>query len=174
MIVRRDEARKAHEAQEEIKKQAYAKSRKQDSHRRHEQYRTRPSRSGFHTASAWFRRTESRLRRSQLCCLYQRSPKREQGAFDLPQRWIDKKAPKLETQFNFVSDADIIGAIAASGCEQGERIRWHYFRRQHSVARARLFFADQQARAVSSIRASPKRCAKFTTRPRWHELEGKK
>jgi hypothetical protein len=48
--------------------------------------------------------------------LYQRSAEHNnEPPFDLPQRWIDKKsALNLETKYNFVSDADIIGGNSGS------------------------------------------------------------
>jgi hypothetical protein len=48
--------------------------------------------------------------------LYQRSAEHDnKPPFDLPQRWIDKKASlNLATHFNFVSDADIIGGNSGS------------------------------------------------------------
>ena len=48
--------------------------------------------------------------------LYQRSAEHDnKPPFDLPQRWIDKKANlNLMTKFNFVSDADIIGGNSGS------------------------------------------------------------
>ena len=48
--------------------------------------------------------------------LYQRSAEHDnKPPFDLPQRWIDKKADlNLATHFDFVSDADIIGGNSGS------------------------------------------------------------
>jgi len=48
--------------------------------------------------------------------LYQRSAEHDnKPPFDLPQRWIDKKANlNLSTHFDFVSDADIIGGNSGS------------------------------------------------------------
>ena len=48
--------------------------------------------------------------------LYQRSAEHDnRPPFDLPKRWIDKKASlNLATHFNFVSDPDIIGGNSGS------------------------------------------------------------
>src|SRR5204863_12614 len=48
--------------------------------------------------------------------LYQRSAEHDnKPPFDLPKRWVDKKANlNLATHFNFVSDADIIGGNSGS------------------------------------------------------------
>ena len=80
--------------------------------------RTRPSRFGFPMEPcAAMRRTENKFPPfTDFAGLYQRSAEHDnKPPFDLPQRWIDKKPNlNLATNFNFVSDADIIGGNSGS------------------------------------------------------------
>ncbi|MGZ5503312.1 MAG: S46 family peptidase, partial [Chthoniobacterales bacterium] len=113
------ETRKAHDAQEELKKQAYAEI---------AQGRFTVEGTGsYPDATFTLRLSYGRVRGYQednkpvaaftdFAGLYQRSAEhKNQPPFDLPQRWIDRKA-KLNpaTKFNFVSDADIIGGNSGS------------------------------------------------------------
>ena len=113
------EARKTYDAQEEIKIQAYA-----------EIARARFAIEGtgsFPDATFTLRLSYGTVRGyeqdgkqipafTDFAGLYQRSAEHDnKPPFDLPQRWIDKKAIlNLATHFDFVSDADIIGGNSGS------------------------------------------------------------
>jgi Peptidase S46 len=113
------EVRKTHEAQEEIKRQAYA-----------EIARARFAVEGTSTypdATFTLRLSYGKVLDyeedgkqippfTDFAGLYQRAAEHEyRPPFDLPQRWIDRKAQlNLATKFNFVSDADIIGGNSGS------------------------------------------------------------
>jgi len=113
------EARKTYDAQEEIKIQAYA-----------EIARARFAIEGtgsFPDATFTLRLSFGTVRGyeqdgkqipafTDFAGLYQRSAEHDnKPPFDLPQRWIDKKANlNLATKFDFVSDADIIGGNSGS------------------------------------------------------------
>jgi len=113
------EARKTYDAQEEIEKQAYA-----------EIARARFAIEGtgsFPDATFTLRLSYGTVRGyeqdgkqipafTDFAGLYQRSAEHDnKPPFDLPQRWIDKKANlNLATHFDFVSDADIIGGNSGS------------------------------------------------------------
>ena len=112
-------ARKIHDTQEEIKKQAYA-----------EIARARFAIEGtgsFPDATFTLRLSYGTVRGyeqegkqipafTDFAGLYQRSAEHDnKPPFDLPQRWIDRKANlNLATHFDFVSDADIIGGNSGS------------------------------------------------------------
>ena len=113
------EARKTYDAQEEIEIQAYA-----------EIARARFAIEGtgsFPDATFTLRLSYGTVRGyeqdgkqipafTDFAGLYQRSAEHDnKPPFDLPQRWIDKKAIlNLATHFDFVSDADIIGGNSGS------------------------------------------------------------
>jgi Peptidase S46 len=113
------EARKIYDAQDEIKKQAYS-----------EIATARFAIEGannYPDATFTLRLSYGRVRGydqdgklipafTDFAGLYQRSTQHDnKPPFDLPQRWIDKKANlNLSTHFNFVSDADIIGGNSGS------------------------------------------------------------
>src|SRR5205823_12207200 len=84
--------------------------------------------------------------------LYQRSAEHEnKPPFDLPQRWIDKKSNlNLSTQFNFVSDADIIGGNSGSPVvnKANEFVGIIFDGNIQSLV-LDCIFSDKQARAVS-------------------------
>ena len=113
------EARKIHETQEEIKKQAYAEIAKA---------RFAVEGTGnYPDATFTLRLSYGRVRGyeedgkqvpafTSVAGLYQRAAEHNnKPPFDLPQRWIDKKSSlNPETKFNFVSNADIIGGNSGS------------------------------------------------------------
>jgi hypothetical protein len=89
---------------------------------------------------------------TNIAGLYQRSTEHNnQPPFHLPQRWIDKKsALNLETQFNFVSDADIIGGNSGSPVvnKANEFVGIIFDGNIQSLV-LDCIYADTQARAVS-------------------------
>jgi len=89
---------------------------------------------------------------TNLAGLYERSAEHNnQPPFDLPQRWIDKKsALNLETKFNFVSDADIIGGNSGSPVvnKANEFVGIIFDGNIQSLV-LDCIFSDKQARAVS-------------------------
>jgi hypothetical protein len=149
------DARKAHKTQEEIKEQAYA-----------EIARARFSIEGtsnYPDATFTLRLSYGRVRGyeedgkqvapfTNFAGLYQRSAEHEnKEPFDLPQRWIDRKAAlNLETQFNFVSDADIIGGNSGSPVvnKANEFVGIIFDGNIQSLV-LDCIFTDKQARAVS-------------------------
>ena len=84
--------------------------------------------------------------------LYQRSTEHEnKPPFDLPKRWLDKKEKlALNTPFNFVSDADIIGGNSGSPVvdQAGEFVGIIFDGNIQSLV-LDCIFTDKQARAVS-------------------------
>ena len=84
--------------------------------------------------------------------LYERSAEhKNEPPFDLPQRWIDKKsALNLETKYDFVSDADIIGGNSGSPVvnKANEFVGIIFDGNIQSLV-LDCIFSDKQARAVS-------------------------
>ena len=84
--------------------------------------------------------------------LYQRSVEHDnKRPFDLPKRWLDKKASlNLATHFNFVSDADIIGGNSGSPVvnKQNEFVGIIFDGNIQSLV-LDCIYTDTQARAVS-------------------------
>jgi hypothetical protein len=113
------EARKLYDAQEEIKKQAYSEIAK--AHFAIEGASNYPDatftlRLSYGTVRGYEQDGKQIPAFTDFAGLYQRSAEHDNKApFDLPQRWIEKKANlNLSTHFNFVSDADIIGGNSGS------------------------------------------------------------
>jgi hypothetical protein len=149
------DARKIHDAQEEIKKQAYA-----------EIARARFAIEGtgsFPDATFTLRLSYGTVRGyeqdgkqipafTDFAGLYQRSAEHDnKPPFDLPQRWIDKKANlNLPTHFDFVSDADIIGGNSGSPVvnKDNEFVGIIFDGNIQSLV-LDCIFTDTQARAVS-------------------------
>ena len=84
--------------------------------------------------------------------LYQRAAEHEnKGAFELPQRWAEKKDQlSLGTNFDFVCDADIIGGNSGSPVvnREGEFVGIIFDGNIQSLV-LDYIYEDQQARAVS-------------------------
>jgi nicotinamide mononucleotide adenylyltransferase len=149
------EVRKAHEIQEEIKKQAYSEIAKARF--------ALEGTSNYPDATFTLRLSYGAVRGyeedgkqipgfTNFEGLYQRSAEHEnKPPFDLPQRWIDKKAAlNLSTQFNFVSDADIIGGNSGSPVvnKANEFVGIIFDGNIQSLV-LDCIFSDKQARAVS-------------------------
>src|SRR5437016_6970429 len=149
------EARKAQEAQEETKKQAYSEIAKV----RFDLEGT----SNYPDATFTLRLSYGPVRGyeqdgkqiapfTDFAGLYQRSTEHDNKApFDLPQRWIDKKSNlNLSTHFNFVSDADIIGGNSGSPVvnKAGEFVGIIFDGNIQSLV-LDCIYTDKQARAVS-------------------------
>src|SRR5437899_1888228 len=113
------DARKIYDAQEEMKKQAYAEIAK--ARFAIEGTGTFPDatftlRLSYGTVRGYEQDGKQIPAFTDFAGLYQRSAEHNnKPPFDLPQRWIDKKANlNLATHFDFVSDADIIGGNSGS------------------------------------------------------------
>src|SRR5438876_639260 len=113
------DARKRYDAQEEIKKQAYAEIAK--ARFAIEGTGTFPDatftlRLSYGTVRGYEQDGKQIPAFTDFAGLYQRSVEHNnKPPFDLPQRWIDKKGNlNLSTHFDFVSDADIIGGNSGS------------------------------------------------------------
>jgi hypothetical protein len=149
------EARKAHEAQEEIKRQAYAEIAK--------------ARFAVEGTSTYPDATFTlRLSYGKVCGyeedgkqippftdfagLYQRAAEHDnKPPFDLPQRWLDRRAQlNPATKFNFVSDVDIIGGNSGSPVvnKENELVGIIFDGNIQSLA-LDCIYSDKQARAVS-------------------------
>src|SRR6266516_2475981 len=149
------EARKAHEAQEETMKQAYAEianarfalegtSNYPDA--------TFTLRLSYGTVGGYEQDGKQIPAFTDFDGLYQRSAEHEnKPPFDLPQRWIDKKSNlNLSINFNFVSDADIIGGNSGSPVvnKAGEFVGIIFDGNIQSLV-LDYTYSDTQARAVS-------------------------
>jgi peptidase S46-like protein len=149
------EARKAHEAQEEIKKQAYAQLAKA-------RFAVEGT-NGYPDATFTLRLSYGRVIGyeedgkqvppfTDFAGLFQRAAEHEnKPPFNLPQRWIDKKdALTPTTHFNFVSDADIIGGNSGSPVvnKENEFVGIIFDGNIQSLV-LDCIFSDKQARAVS-------------------------
>ena len=149
------EARKAHEAQEEIKRQAYAEIAKA-------RFAIEGT-SNYPDATFTLRLSYGKVMGyeedgkqippfTDFVGFYQRSAKHDnQPPFDLPQRWIERKAQlNLATKFNFVSDADIIGGNSGSPVvnKANEFVGIIFDGNIQSLV-LDCIFSDKQARAVS-------------------------
>ena len=113
------EARKIYDAQEEIKKQAYAEiARARFAIEGTGSYpdATFTLRLSYGTVRGYEQDGKQIPAFTDFAGLYQRSAEHDnKPPFDLPQRWIDRKANlNLATKFDFVSDADIIGGNSGS------------------------------------------------------------
>jgi hypothetical protein len=113
------EARKIYDAQDEIKKQAYseiAKARFAVEGATSYPDATFTLRLSYGTVRGYEQDGKQIAAFTDFAGLYQRSTEHDnKPPFDLPQRWVDKKANlNLATHFDFVSNADIIGGNSGS------------------------------------------------------------
>ena len=111
--------RKARDAQEEIKQQAYgeiAKARFAIESVSNYPDASFTLRLSYGTVHGYEQDGKQIPAFTDFAGLYQRAAEHDnKPPFDLPKRWIDKKADlNLATKFNFVSDADIIGGNSGS------------------------------------------------------------
>ena len=176
------EARKIHEAQEEIKQQAYAeiaKARFAVEGTSNYPDATFTLRLSYGTVRGYEEEGKQIPAFTNFEGLYKRSAEHEnQPPFDLPQRWIDKKASlNLSTQFNFVSDADIIGGNSGSPVvnKANEFVGIIFDGNIQSLV-LDCIFSDKQARAVSVDSAAISEALRkvYDANPLANELEGKK
>ena len=149
------EARKAHDTQEEIKKQAYAeiaKARFAVEGTSNYPDATFTLRLSYGTVRGYEEDGKQIPAFTNFEGLYQRAAEHEnKPPFDLPQRWIDKKSSlNPETKFNFVSDADIIGGNSGSPVvnKANEFVGIIFDGNIQSLV-LDCIFSDKQARAVS-------------------------
>jgi len=148
-------ALKLHDAQEEIKKQAYseiANARFAIEGTSSYPDATFTLRLSYGTVRAYEQDGKHIPAFTDFSGLYQRSAEHNnKPPFDLPQRWIDKKS-KLDssTHFNFVSDADIIGGNSGSPVvnKDNEFVGIIFDGNIQSLV-LDCIFTDKQARAVS-------------------------
>jgi hypothetical protein len=149
------EARKTYDAQEEIKKQAYseiAKARFAIEGASSYPDATFTLRLSYGTVRGYEQDGKQIPAFTDFAGLYQRSAEHEnKPPFDLPQRWVDRKAKlDLSTHFNFVSDADIIGGNSGSPVvnKNNEFVGIIFDGNIQSLV-LDCIFSDKQARAVS-------------------------
>ena len=149
------EARKAHEAQEENKRQAYAEIAK--ARFAVEGTSTYPDatftlRLSYGKVLGYEEDGKQIPPFTDFTGLYQRAAEHDNKTpFDLPQRWIDRKAQlNPATKFNFVSDADIIGGNSGSPVvnKVNEFVGIIFDGNIQSLV-LDCIFSDKQARAVS-------------------------
>ena len=149
------EARKAHEAQEETKKQAYseiANARFAIEGTSNYPDATFTLRLSYGTVRGYEEDGKQIPAFTDFAGLYRRSAEHDnKPPFDLPKRWIDKKSNlNLSSKFNFVSDADIIGGNSGSPVvnKNNEFVGIIFDGNIQSLV-LDCIFSDKQARAVS-------------------------
>jgi hypothetical protein len=148
-------ARKVFETQEETKQQAYgeiAKARFAIEGTSNYPDATFTLRLSYGTVTGYEQDGKQIPALTTFAGLYQRSAEHNNGPpFDLPQRWIEKKSElNLETKYNFVSDADIIGGNSGSPVvnKANEFVGIIFDGNIQSLV-LDCIFSDKQARAVS-------------------------
>lgn len=149
------DSRKAHEAQEEIKRQAYAEIAKA-------RFAIEGT-SNYPDATFTLRLSYGKVLGyeedgkqippfTDFAGFYRRAAEHDNlPPFDLPQRWVERKAQlNLATKFNFVSDADIIGGNSGSPVvnKANEFVGIIFDGNIQSLV-LDCIFSDKQARAVS-------------------------
>jgi Peptidase S46 len=149
------DARKIYDAQDEIKKQAYseiAKARFAIEGASNYPDATFTLRLSYGTVRGYEQDGKQIPPFTDFAGLYQRSAEHDnKPPFDLPQRWIDRKASLyLSTHFDFVSDADIIGGNSGSPVvnKANEFVGIIFDGNIQSLV-LDCIFTDTQARAVS-------------------------
>ncbi len=149
------EAKKIYDAQDEIKKQAYgdiAKACFAIEGTGNYPDATFTLRLSYGTVRGYEQDGKQIPAFTDFAGLYQRSAEHDnKPPFDLPKRWIDKKANlNLATHFNFVSDADIIGGNSGSPVvnKENEFVGIIFDGNIQSLV-LDCIFTDTQARAVS-------------------------
>jgi len=149
------EAKKIHDAQDEIKKQGYseiAKARFAIEVTGSNPDATFTLRLSYGTGRGYEQDGKQIPGFTDFAGLYQRSAEHDnRPPFDLPKRWIDKKASlNLATHFNFVSDADIIGGNSGSPVvnKENEFVGIIFDGNIQSLV-LDCIYTDTQARAVS-------------------------
>jgi Peptidase S46 len=149
------DARKIYDAQEEIKKQAYseiAKARFAIEGASNYPDATFTLRLSYGTVRGYEQDGKQIPPFTDFAGLYQRSADHaNKPPFDLPQRWIDKKANlNLGSKFNFVSDADIIGGNSGSPVvNKGNEFVGIIFDGNIQSLVLDCIYTDTQGRAVS-------------------------
>jgi hypothetical protein len=149
------EARKVFEAQEETKQQAYgeiAKARFAIEGTSNYPDATFTLRLAYGAVRGYEENGKPVAALTNFAGLYQRSAEhKDQPPFDLPKRWIDRKAKlNLNTAFDFVSDADIIGGNSGSPVvnKANEFVGIIFDGNIQSLA-LDIAYSNKQARAVS-------------------------
>jgi len=149
------EARKVFDAQDEIKQQAYgeiAKARFAIEGTSNYPDATFTLRLSYGTVIGYEQDGKQIPPLTDFTGLYQRSAEHEnKPPFDLPQRWIDKKsALNLDTKYNFVSTADIIGGSSGSPVvNRSDEFVGIIFDGNIQSLVLDCIYTDKQARAVS-------------------------
>ena len=176
------EGRRAHDAQEEIKRQAYAeiaKARFAVEGMSNYPDATFTLRLSYGKVVGYEEDDKQIPPFTDFAGLYQRSAEHDnRPPFDLPQRWIERKAQlNLTTRFNFVSDADIIGGNSGSPVvnKMNEFVGIIFDGNIQSLV-LDCIFSDKQARAVSLDSAAITEALRrvYDAGALADELEGKK
>jgi len=176
------ESRKAHETQEEIKRQAYgeiANARFAIEGTSNYPDATFTLRLSYGKVLGYEEDGKQIPPFTDFAGFYQRSAEHDnQPPFDLPPRWIERKAKlNLATKFNFVSDADIIGGNSGSPVvnKANEFVGIIFDGNIQSLV-LDCIFSDKQARAVSVDSAAISEALRrvYDANPLADELEGGK
>ena len=174
------EAKKIYDTQDEIKKQAYseiAKARFATEGTGSYPDATFTLRLSYGTVRGYEQDGKQIPAFTEFAGLYQRSTEHDnRPPFDLPKRWIDKKASlNLATHFNFVSDPDIIGGNSGSPVvnKANEFVGIIFDGNIQSLV-LDCIYTDTQSRAVSVDSAAITEALRkvYDARPLVDELEG--
>jgi hypothetical protein len=149
------EARKVFEAQDETKQQAYAelaKARFAVEGTSNYPDATFTLRLAYGAVRGYEENGKPVAALTNFAGLYQRSAEhKDQPPFDLPKRWVDRKAKvNSSTPFDFITDADIIGGNSGSPVvnKANEFVGIIFDGNIQSLA-LDVAYSDKQARAVS-------------------------